>query len=126
MKRMSAAFRTWALAVVVTAGLAVPAAAGAEEIRQAGRDAGIGLATVVANVFYIPAKVVYAAVGGVTGGLTYALTAGNTDAAQKVWVASGGGDYVLSPAQLQGREKIHFSGGDASRQQSAYGSPSEF
>lgn len=110
MKGIDKSVRSCALAVVVAATLSVPAVAGAQEAKQAGRDAGLGLATVVANIFYIPAKVGYAAVGGLTGGLTYALTAGNLDAAQKVWVASGGGDYVLSTNHLQGREKIHFSG----------------
>jgi len=110
MVRFNRGFRAWALAAVMVGALSVPAAAFAEDTRQAGRDAGVGLATVVANLFYIPAKVGYAAVGGLTGGLTYALTGGNLEAAEKVWVASGGGDYVLSPNHLQGREKIQFSG----------------
>jgi hypothetical protein len=110
MIRVDRRFRSLALAVVLVGALALPAGALAEETKQAGREAGIGLATVVANIFYIPAKVGYAAVGGITGGLTYALTGGNLDAAEKVWVASGGGDYVLSPQHLQGREKIQFSG----------------
>jgi hypothetical protein len=115
-------FRSVALAVVMVGALALPAAALAEDKRQAGRDAGIGLATVVANIFYIPAKVGYAAVGGLTGGLTFALTGGNLDAAEKVWVASAGGDYVLSPNHIKGNERIQFSG---TRQASAP-SPSEF
>jgi hypothetical protein len=110
MTRFDRRFRSFVLAVVMVGALALPAGALAEETRQAGRDAGIGLATVVANIFYIPAKVGYAAVGGITGGLTYALTGGNLEAAEKVWVASGGGDYVLSPQHLQGRERIQFSG----------------
>ena len=110
MMQVDRRFRSLVLAVVMVGALALPAAALAEETKQAGRDAGIGLATVVANLFYMPAKVGYAAVGGLTGGLTYALTGGNLDAAEKVWVASGGGDYVLSPEHLQGREKIQFSG----------------
>jgi len=110
MIRVDRRFRSLALALVLVGALALPAGALAEETKQAGREAGIGLATVVANIFYIPAKVGYAAVGGITGGLTYALTGGNLDAAEKVWVASGGGDYVLSPEHLQGREKIQFSG----------------
>jgi hypothetical protein len=96
--------------MVMVGALALPAGALAEDTKQAGRDAGIGLAAVIANIFYIPAKVGYAAVGGITGGLTYALTGGNLEAAERVWVASGGGDYVLSPQHLQGREKIQFSG----------------
>jgi hypothetical protein len=116
MIRVDRRFHSLALALVIVGALALPASALAEETKQAGREAGIGLATVVANIFYIPAKVGYAAVGGITGGLTYALTAGNLDAAEKVWVASGGGDYVLSPEHLQGRDKIQFSG---TRQSSA-------
>ena len=122
MMQVDRRFRSVALAVVMVGALALPAAARAEDKRQAGRDASIGLATVVANIFYIPAKVGYAAVGGLTGGLTYALTGGNLDAAEKVWVASAGGDYVLSPNHLQGHERIQFSG---TRQASAP-SPSEF
>ena len=38
-------------------------------------DAGIGTATVAANVFYIPAKLTYATLGGITGGLAFLLTA---------------------------------------------------
>jgi hypothetical protein len=110
MIRVDRRFHSLALALVIVGALALPASALAEETKQAGREAGIGLATVVANIFYKPAKVGYAAVGGITGGLTYALTAGNLDAAEKVWVASGGGDYVLSPEHLQGRDKIQFSG----------------
>jgi hypothetical protein len=124
MKRIHKSVRTWAMTAIVVAGLSVPAAAGAEEAKQAGRDAGLGLATVVANIFYIPAKIGYAAVGGLTGGLTYALTAGNLDAAEKVWVASGGGDYVLSTNHLQGREKIHFSG--STQAAAPYETPSQF
>jgi len=122
MMQVDRRFRSVALAVVMVAALALPAAALAEDKRQAGRDAGIGLATVVANIFYIPAKVGYAAVGGLTGGLTFALTGGNLDAAEKVWVASAGGDYVLSPNHIKGNERIQFSG---TRQASAP-SPSEF
>ena len=57
------------------------------------------------------AKLTYAAIGGVTGGLTYALTLGNTEAAEKVWVASGGGDYVLAPEHVSGQRRVHFTGG---------------
>jgi hypothetical protein len=110
MMQVDRRFRFVALAMVMVAVLALPAAALATDKRQAGRDASIGLATVVANIFYIPAKVGYAAIGGLTGGLTFALTGGNLDAAESVWVASGGGDYVLSPQHIQGQQRIQFSG----------------
>ncbi len=82
----------------------------ADDVQRAKSDAGLGLATVVANVFYIPVKVAYAAVGGITGGLAYAVTAGNKSVAERVWVSSVGGDYVLTGDMVAGQQKIQFSG----------------
>ena len=73
-------------------------------------DAGIGTATVLANVVYMPTKVVYATLGGITGGFAYILTGGNYSAAEKVWTPSLGGNYVLNPEHLRGQEQIYFSG----------------
>ena len=75
-----------------------------------GANGGLGLATVVANIFYGPVKVGYAAVGGVTGGLGYVLTGGNKDVARKVWVPSIGGDYVLTKDMVAGQQPIEFKG----------------
>lgn len=73
-------------------------------------DAGMGTATVLANVVYMPVKVVYSALGGITGSFAYVLTGGNYSAAEKVWVPSMGGNYVLNPNQLRGQQPIYFSG----------------
>ena len=73
-------------------------------------DAGMGTATVLANVVYIPTKVVYATLGGLTGGFAYLLTGGNYTAAEKVWTPSLGGNYVLNTNQVWGQEPIIFSG----------------
>lgn len=72
--------------------------------------AGVGVATLVANVAYIPAKAVYAILGGITGGAGYALTGGNSQTADTIWRSALGGDYVLTPQMLSGRAPIHFSG----------------
>ena len=74
------------------------------------KGAGIGAATLVANVGYIPAKMVYAILGGITGGAGYALTGGNQNAANSIWRSSLGGDYVLTPEMLTGQQPVHFSG----------------
>jgi hypothetical protein len=74
------------------------------------KGAGVGAATLLANVGYIPAKTVYAILGGITGGVGYALTGGNQRAANSIWRSSLGGDYVLTPNMLRGTEPIHFSG----------------
>jgi hypothetical protein len=73
-------------------------------------DAGWGGLTVLANVFYMPAKVVYATVGGITGGFVYACTAGDLQAAENVWTMSMGGTYVVTPRMLQGEDPIAFAG----------------
>jgi hypothetical protein len=72
-------------------------------------DAGTGTATVLANVVYIPTKLVYATLGGITGGFAYVLTGANYQVAEKIWVPSLGGNYVLSPDQLFGNQPIYFS-----------------
>src|SRR5262245_20424393 len=99
-------------AVLAAATLAVATNARADgDMRRTGTEAGMGLATAVANLLYLPAKSGYAAIGSVTGGLGYVLTAGNKDVAENVWTSSMGGDYVLNRQQIKGEEEIHFAGG---------------
>jgi hypothetical protein len=69
---------------------------------------GIGFSTAVGNLFYIPAKITYATLGGVAGGAAYIFTRGEHRAAHDIWQNSFGGDYVLTPAMLEGQEPIHF------------------
>jgi len=73
-------------------------------------DASMGTATVLANVVYMPTKIVYATLGGITGGFAYLLTGGNYTTAERVWVPSMGGNYVLNTNQIWGQEPIMFSG----------------
>jgi hypothetical protein len=86
--------------------LALPAGARADFAEDAGR----GTATVLANVVYVPTKIAYATLGGLTGGFAYLLTGGNYTAAEKVWIPSLGGNYVLNTSQVWGQEPIIFSG----------------
>jgi len=72
--------------------------------------AGYGAGALLCNVLYIPAKLTYAILGGIVGGGTYLVTAGNTQAANTVWRSSFGGDYVVTPQMLQGTQPINFSG----------------
>jgi hypothetical protein len=84
-----------------------------------GDDVGMGTATVLANVVYMPTKLVYAALGGITGSFAYLLTGGNYAAAEKVWTPSLGGNYVLNPGHLRGQDQIYFSAPLPSQQQNA-------
>jgi len=72
--------------------------------------AGYGVGALLCNVLYIPAKLVYALLGGIVGGGTYLVTAGNSQAANTVWRSALGGDYVVTPQMLAGQEPINFSG----------------
>jgi hypothetical protein len=90
-----------ALASVV--GVSTPARAGYLE------DAGWGSLSAISNLGYIPAKLVYSVLGGVTGGLAYGLTLGNFDTAQNIWTTSMGGTYVLTPRNLRGEDPIAFA-----------------
>ncbi len=71
---------------------------------------GWGALSVLANVPYIPAKLLYALTGGLVGAGAWAVTAGNTQVANTVWRSSLGGDYVLTPDMLQGKVPISFAG----------------
>ena len=72
--------------------------------------AGYGAGALVCNLLYIPAKLVYALLGGIVGGGTYLITAGNQQAANTVWRSALGGDYVVTPQMLAGTQPINFSG----------------
>jgi hypothetical protein len=109
-RRVRSAIGTAIAAAALAAVVAAPMQARADDISRATSDAGLGLTMAVANLFYIPAKIGYATLGGVTGGLGYVFSAGNRDVAERVWVSSIGGDYVLSRGQLKGEEPIRFSG----------------
>jgi len=106
--RVRMTFGAIAVSAVVT--LVAAGAARADDVTQAKNDAGMGAATVVANLFYMPVKIGYAMLGGLTGGLGYAVTGGNREVAERVWVSSFGGDYVLTRRMVQGQERIQFSG----------------
>ncbi|GBD25041.1 hypothetical protein HRbin30_00355 [bacterium HR30] len=92
----------WALTSVVTS---VPARADDDFLR----DLGWGSLAVLCNVFYVPAKIAWAGVGGITGSLAYVVTLGDADTARKVWRPALGGNYVVTPAMLRGEEPLYFS-----------------
>ena len=110
MNESKSAARTMIVAAALAAALMTPSFAAADDVERATGDAGLGMATVFANVFYMPVKLGYAAVGGITGGLGYVVTGGNKEIAEKVWVNSLGGDYVLSREMVAGDADIEFSG----------------
>src|ERR1700687_214313 len=85
-----------------------------------GSEAGYGLLSVVGNAFYMAAKIVYAVVGGGTGGVAYVCTGGARATARNMWSPSLGGTYVIAPAMLRSEEPILFSGVSYSKESSAH------
>jgi hypothetical protein len=96
--------------------VADPATANATQVPQPTqggvnwKGVGVGAGTVAGNVFYMPAKVVYGLLGGIAGGAGYALTGGNQQVADTIWRSSLGGDYILTPDMITGKDPVHFSG----------------
>ena len=101
---MRKGFMTLVLVTLLTA--AAPRA----EAGDYAKDAGLGVACVFINVLYMPAKFVYATLGGITGGFAYLLTGLNYDVADKIWAPSLGGNYVVTPAHLRNEQTLYFSG----------------
>ncbi len=71
---------------------------------------GWGALTGLSNLLYVPAKLAYAVLGGLTGGLALGLTGGDVDTAKAIWEPSLGGDYFLTPGMIQGEESFSFAG----------------
>jgi hypothetical protein len=99
--------------------LATPARADAAGTWE---DAGWGTLAVLSNAVYMPAKVIYATLGAVTGGLAFACTGGDVQTAENIWVPSLGGTYVITPRMLRGEDDIQFAGGSAPSSGDAGGS----
>ena len=73
-------------------------------------SAGMQVAAGLSNFLYFPAKLVLAIGGGIVGGLTYAFSGGNEQAAKSVWTTSLYGTYIITPDHLQGNRPIRFLG----------------
>lgn len=73
-------------------------------------ELGYGIGAALASVFYIPAKVTYAGLGLLTGGLGFILTGGRADVANNIIYPAVRGNYVVTPNHLKGTEPIYFVG----------------
>ncbi len=73
-------------------------------------SAGMQAASAVSTILYFPFKAAFAICGGVVGGLAYALSGGNEQAAKSVWTTSIFGTYIITPDHLQGNRPIRFLG----------------
>jgi hypothetical protein len=108
--------RNTSCAAVAALGLAValaPAPAqSADKNEDVGREgeAGLGVAAGLASLVYAPAKVLYAAGGGLVAGLAYVFSAGDKEITEPILTPALRGDYVVTPAHLRGEKKLDFIG----------------
>lgn len=73
-------------------------------------DLGYGVGSVLASILYSPAKITYAGLGLITGGLGFVLSGGNTDVATTIINPAVRGNYVVTPRHLKGEEPLIFVG----------------
>ena len=100
------------IAGLALAGVLATTALPADEARAKGDGTTpiVIFGAVLTNIGYLPAKLVYAGLGGITGTLAYLVTGGDTDTATTIWDASCRGTYIVTPEMLEGKRPIHFSG----------------
>jgi hypothetical protein len=109
MSRRAKVLVAWVGMLFLSGGvLAAESAEGSEA--GGGYPAIVWVGTVATDLLYVPAKLAYAGVGAVTGAFGWLLTGGDTDVTKAIWNASLGGTYVVTPAMLEGKEKVYFSG----------------
>ncbi len=72
---------------------------------------GLVAGSVVSSAAYFPLKLIYAALGGVTSGLTYAISLGkDAETAKKIAKKSFEGDWYIHPNVLTGEKELNFGG----------------
>jgi hypothetical protein len=105
-------------AAVMLASTPVPAAAA----DSPGVEYGLGVSCSLINLIYGPTKTLWATGGAIVSGFAWVFSAGDIDVAKPIWDASMRGDYMITPEQLRGRERIDFIG-RAPDQEAAAGTP---
>jgi hypothetical protein len=73
-------------------------------------SAGMQVAAGASTLLYFPLKAAFAICGGIVGGLAYAFSGGNENAAKSIWTTSLYGTYIITPDHLQGNRPIRFLG----------------
>ena len=73
-------------------------------------EAGLGVAAGLISLLYAPAKVLYAAGGGLVAGLAYVVSAGDQQIVDPILTPALRGDYVITPAHLRGERPLEFIG----------------
>jgi hypothetical protein len=97
------------LILVLALLLAFATASQAQESTPTEREPapGAALGAAIVNVAYLPIRLCTTVFGGLLGGFTGLMTAGNLEAAGDVWELFDGQD-TITPAMMQGQESLRF------------------
>ena len=90
---------------------ALPALGEPEEAQNIAVEGGLGAGSALASIAWAPLKLVYALGGLLIGGLGYAWAGADGEVSKRVLRVSLAGDYVITPAHLQGQKRLRFAGG---------------
>jgi hypothetical protein len=96
------------LALVLILCLATAATPAQANGNETAKNVGAGVASLV----YTPLKLVFATTGTVVSGLAFLMTGFDGDVARPIFYSSVQGDYVITPAHLDGRRPVEFVGRD--------------
>ncbi len=108
-KRLFLRERLGAFALVAVLAWA-PVSASAEEEESLAYEGSVGIGAAIITLVYSPLKVVYATGGLVVSSLAWIWTMGDSSIAGPIYQAAVGGDYVVTPAHLDGQLDLHFNG----------------
>ncbi len=87
-----------------------PLSASAEEEESLAYEGSVGVGAAICTLVYSPLKVVYAVGGLLVSSLAWIWTMGDSSIAGPIYQAAVGGDYVVTPAHLDGQRDLRFSG----------------
>lgn len=90
--------------------LALPGAHAQDTEHTGTSDLVTGAACFVLTPVYGAFKLAFAGAGALVGGLTWAFTGGDQEAAQRVWDTSLKGTYIITPDHLEGKKAVRFIG----------------
>jgi len=92
--------------------LALAAATAATPAQAAGNETAMGVGSAVCSLVYAPTKLAFAGLGTVVSGLAYLMTGFDSEVARPIFYSATRGDYVVTPAHLEGRRVLEFVGRD--------------
>ncbi len=98
------------MAVAVLTSAAAQSASAQQSDESIAYSAVTGVGAALCTIVYVPLKVGYAVGGTVISGLAWVWTLGDTSISGPILRSAVQGDYVVTPAHLEGYRDLKFIG----------------